>query len=196
MSDKETLAVYGAKAADYARMVTTEGKPRSLPLFIEALPKGGHVLDWGCGAGTAAAALRDAGFQVTATDASPEFAALVEDSYGIPVRVEGFEALSEEGVYDGVWASFSLLHARKADFPGHLAQAHRALKPGGQLFLGMKLGDGEARDGIGRFYAYYSEAELEDHLSTAGFTLTARRTGEEAGLDGQIWPFIVIYAHG
>lgn len=195
MSDKETLAVYGAKAADYAQMVTSEGKPRALPPFTAALPPGGHVLDWGCGAGTAAAAMRDAGFQVTATDASPEFAALVEETYGIPVRIEGFDALAEEAAFDGVWASFSLLHARKADFPGHLVQAHRALKPGGQLYLGMKLGEGEARDGIGRFYAYYSEAELEDHLRDAGFTITSRRTGEEVGLDGQMWPFIVIYAH-
>lgn len=195
MSDEETLAVYAAKVDDYAKMVRREGAPRALPPFIAALPPGGAVLDWGCGPGTASAALRDAGFAVTATDASPEFAALVGEAHGLEVRIEGFDALRDEAIYDGIWASFSLLHARKADFPGHLAAAHRALKPGGQLYLGMKLGTGEARDSIGRFYAYYSEPELERLLSGAGFTITSRRRGEEAGLDGQLWPFILLYAH-
>lgn len=195
MTDRETLEVYGAKAADYAQMVQQGGAPRDLPPFVAALPVGGKVLDWGCGAGNAAAALRDAGFAVTASDASPEFAALVSQNWGIDVRVESFDALAAEAEFDGIWASFSLLHARKSAFPGHLAQAHRALKPGGQLLLGMKLGAGEHRDTIGRFYAYYTEAELNDHLSQAGFTVTASRTGEEAGLDGVRWPFIVLFAH-
>ncbi|KMW59256.1 Methyltransferase [Candidatus Rhodobacter oscarellae] len=196
MSDKETLEVYGAKAAEYAELVKTDGKPKPLLPFAEALPPGGKVLDWGCGAGNSAAALRDMGFDVVATDASPEFAALVEQSVGIKVRVESFEALDEEAEYDGVWASFSLLHAQKADFPGHLAAAHRALKPGGQLYLGMKLGAGEERDGIGRFYAYYSEDELEGLMTEAGFTVTDKQYGEEPGLDGVMWPFILVYAHG
>ena len=97
--------------------------------------------------------------------------------------------------YDGVWASFSLLHDTKANMPKRLAQAHRALRSKGQFFLGLKLGEGEHRDSIGRFYAYYTEAELELLLSDAGFEITDRRYGEEVGLDGKMWPYILIYAH-
>lgn len=196
MTDQETLSVYGAKAQDYADLVTSDSKPATLRRFMEALPKGGRVLDWGCGAGNSAAVMRDEGFDVVATDASPEFAALVEEKYGLAVQVESFDALDAEAEFDGIWASFSLLHARKAAFPGHLAQAHRALKPGGQLYLGMKLGEGEARDSIGRFYAYYSEEELAELLAKAGFTITQSSLGEEPGLDGVMWPYTVIHAHG
>lgn len=195
MTDKQTLDVYAARADDYAKLVAKDGTPRALPPFTDALPPGGTVLDWGCGAGSAAAAMRDLGFTVTATDASPEFAALVERTYGIKVRVETFDDLDAENAFDGIWASFSLLHAPKAKMARHLASAYRALKPGGQFYLGMKLGDGEARDTIGRFYAYYTEAELEGLLADAGFTITHRRHGEEPGLDGQMWPFLLIYAH-
>lgn len=195
MTDKETLAVYAAKISDYAALVNSGSIAPSLKAFAVGLPAGGSVLDWGCGAGNSAAAFRDLGFQVTATDASPEFADLVKQSYGIAVRVESFDDLVAEGLYDGIWASFSLLHAAKVRFPAHLAAAHRALKPGGRFYLGMKLGEGEQRDGIGRFYAYYTEDELKAHLTTAGFTVTDARYGEEVGLDGENWPYILLYAH-
>ena len=55
MSDKETLAVYGTKARQYADLVKSEGRDKNLDAFIAMLPKGGHVLDWGCGVGNAAA---------------------------------------------------------------------------------------------------------------------------------------------
>ena len=76
-----------------------------------------------------------------------------------------------------------------------IAGAWRALKPGGRFCIALKLGEGEDRDRIGRFYAYYSEAELKGLLADAGFTVTGQRTGAEAGLDGKVWPWIGLQAH-
>ena len=48
--DKQTLAVYAAQIDTYVNMV--EGLDNSaLARFIEAMPKGGRVLDLGCGPG-------------------------------------------------------------------------------------------------------------------------------------------------
>ena len=75
MSDRDTLKVYDARAAEYARL-TGEGQASDphLAAFIEECEAGGRVLDLGCGPGVAAGVLAQAGFEVDATDAWPRAA--------------------------------------------------------------------------------------------------------------------------
>jgi hypothetical protein len=68
----------------------------------------------------------------------------------------------------------------------------RALRPGGYLYLGMKLGDGEARDAIGRFYSYVTRAELETMVLDAGLAVVDVEEGEGKGLAGTVDPFILM----
>ena len=68
------------------------------------------------------------------------------------------------------------------------------MRPGGIFFLGMKLGRGEIRDDLGRFYSLYSEAELRAALADAGFSVTEAVTGEGAGLAGTVDAFVLITA--
>ena len=89
----------------------------------------------------------------------------------------------------------SLLHVPQAELSFHLAAVHRALTEGGTLCLAMKLGEGEGRDELGRFYAYYSEDELREKLETAGFTVLGARRGEGKGLAGTAQEFVVLTAH-
>ncbi|MFQ6547204.1 class I SAM-dependent DNA methyltransferase [Aestuariibius sp. 2305UL40-4] len=192
--DRETLAVYDAKATEYA--ATFDAKPSTaLANFIAAMPRDAHVLDLGCGPGTSARTMAEAGLTVTATDASPEMVALASRVPGITVREEDFDALTGTDLYDSVWASFSLLHAPRAAFPRHLAAIATALKPGGRLHLGLKTGTGEGRDALGRFYTYYTPSELRDLLQAAGFTLLETTEGRERGLAGSVDPYILIAAH-
>lgn len=193
MTDRETLDVYGAKVADYTAMPVTDTQARALARFLGALPPGAAILDLGCGPGIHAARMQAAGHRVSAIDATPAFVEAAK-ARGIDARLGAFDDLSESECYDGVWASFSLLHAPRADLPRHLAAIHRALTPGGRLFLGMKTGEGEHRDGLGRFYAFHSEAELRGHLSDAGFRVSHVETGAEAGLSGSVDPFALIHA--
>ena len=194
MADEETLGVYRAKAEDYARMVAGIGSNRHLDAFIAALPAGAHVLDLGCGTGNASAAMVEAGLTIDAWDGSPEMAKVARDQFGLDVQVKTFDMLTAIEAYDGVYANFSLLHAPKADMPANLDRCAQALKPGGILHLGLKTGSGEARDKLGRFYAYYSDAEITGLLEAAGLSVTSRVTGEEAGLDGAVAPWIIMKA--
>lgn len=195
MRDEETLNVYAKRAQAYAEMVDDNAVNRPLDVFLADIPKGGHILDWGCGVGNSSALILAKGYRVTATDASDAFAEIAKENYNIDVRVEAFHDLQEVEVFDGIWANFSLLHAPKSDMPQHLARAKKALKSNGRLYLGLKTGEGERRDEIGRFYAYYNQEEITDLLNAAGFTLAHRETGEEQGLDGKMWPFQLLYAH-
>lgn len=193
-SDRETLQVYETRAQDYADLIGRAAAP-GLADFVAALPPGGHVLDLGCGPGDSARRFLDAGFTVDAVDAVPAMVSQARE-LGVPARQATFDQIDTHDTYHGIWANFSLLHAPRADFPGHLARLNRALKPGGRLHLGMKLGTGAHRDGLGRFYTYYSEDELMRHLTEAGFTPATAHRGEGTGLDGTSAPWIWIQADG
>jgi len=192
MSDARTIGIYDSQADEYGEMTREMGEFRELQAFAAALPAGGRVLDLGCGPGFYAAWLAEQGFIVDATDAAEAMVGMADAQPGVTAWQAQFIDLEAEAAYDGVWANFSLLHAPKADMPGHMARVRRALKPGGLFHIGMKLGEGEGPDKIGRFYAYYAEAELEDLLNAAGFAITARAKGRGKGMDGSYADYITI----
>lgn len=190
--DPETLAVYEARAEDYAKMVQTTNPGRFLKRFMHSLPQGARVLDLGCGPGDASAVMLQAGFDVDPVDASPAMIAIARDRQGLPARLGSFDDITQTAAYHGVWANFSLLHAPRTDLPGHLAAIRRALVEGGSFHIGLKLGDGEERDSLGRFYTYYTRDELAGLLAAAGFEILAEDTLIEPGLSGVAAPGIHI----
>lgn len=194
MKDPQTIAVYDQRAEDYQTRFSDDN-PKALNTLITQLEDGARVLDLGCGPGHHARAMSKAGLKVTAMDASREMIALLEGVDGITLRLGTFDTLDDVAVFDAVWASFSLLHAPKSDLPAHLAAIFKTLKPGGRFVVGMKLGRGEVRDRLGRFYAYYALPELHDLLRDAGFTVTETQQGTGRGLAGTEDPFAVIHAH-
>lgn len=197
MSDPETLAVYNRQADDYAAMMRDYAAADPLICkFIEACPAKGHVLDLGCGPGGYAILMADAGLTVDAIDASQEMINRIPSQTGITARVGIFDDITGTDLYDGIWASFSLLHAPRADLSRHLAALRQALKPGGIFFIGMKMGVGGKRDDLGRYYEYYTKDELDTALQTAGFTPLNHWTGQGKGLDQTYHGWIVIHTHG
>lgn len=193
MSDDQTIAVYQTRAAGYAELEISDTQIRALELFTAALPPKAHVLDLGCGPGIHARAIMDKGHTLDAIDATQAFvdAAI---ALGVPARVATFEDITSHNTYDGIWASFSLLHAPRADVPRYVKALAHALKPGGMFFLGMKTGTGEERDTIGRHYCYFTPTELEQLLTNEGLTITHREDGKEAGFAGTLDPFTLIHA--
>ncbi len=193
MSDEKTLNVYRRKAETYIALRITDAQRRAMEAFTARLPAGAHIFDLGCGPGQHAAAFMAQGFVVSALDATPEFIEAAQ-GLGVNARLGTFDALTERDCYDGVWASFSLLHAPRADFARHLRAAAAALKPGGLMFLGMKTGTDEGRDAIGRFYSFYSVDALRDQLCTCGLQVVWQEEGAEKGLAGTVDPFVLMIA--
>ncbi|MBM2577211.1 methyltransferase domain-containing protein [Jannaschia sp. Os4] len=181
MTDRETLSVYDAQADRYAR---DHGHvPPDLAPFAALLPEGGRVLDLGCGPGHCAGWLAEQGFEAHAWDAAPAMVAHAAARPGVHARRATFDEV-EDG-WDGVWASFSFLHAPRAEVGDLIRRWAGTLRPGGAFFVGMKTGEGEARDTLGRRYSYVTEAELRDYLERAGLRIHAVRRGREPGLSGE-----------
>ncbi len=194
MIDPETIAVYDARAKEYAKRNNRSEPWHMLVTFRDAMPKGGHVLDFGCGPGASAAHLVESGLHVDAWDASEQMVALAAQIPGVTAKHAAFADLDAQGVYDGIWANFSLLHAARVDMSDHLAAIRAALKPGGLFHIALKEGENAARDSLGRQYTYYTIDELSGLLLDAGLQPGDFTTGEEEGLDGTMARWIATQA--
>jgi SAM-dependent methyltransferase len=184
-ADAATLAFYAREAPLYADFAAKAAETPYLTKFMSLLPAGASVLDLGAGAGWGAGRMQAEGFTVLAQDASPELLAEAERRYAVPTRLARFNELDDTAAWAGIWACFSLLHAPRAAMPDILARCHRALTPGGLIYLGLKAGEGELRDTLGRLYTHYTEDEIRGLLTAAGFTgIDTRLRDGGAGYDG------------
>lgn len=192
MTDEATIAVYNTQAAQYADLVQRVEPHPTLLDFMANLQANDWVLDLGCGPAQASAQMRDHGLRVDPVDASEQMVEMANKAFDIGARQALFDDIDSQDEYDGIWANFSLLHASAEEFPVLLVALHRALKPTGILHLGMKLGSGCVRDRLDRFYSYYTQEELIEHLCRAGFEANKVTLGEDKGLAGDIEPWIAV----
>ncbi len=139
-ADSETIAYYDSHASSFVAGTVGACMTDVLPRFMRKLPKGGNVLDWGCGSGCDSLALREMGYDVTSVDASSAMAVAALDATGTVARVEAFDDLSEIEAYDGIWACASLLHVRPNELPNVLDKAADALRQDGVLYCSFKHG--------------------------------------------------------
>ncbi|MDO6591315.1 methyltransferase type 11 [Loktanella sp. D2R18] len=194
MPDKDTIATYNAKAADYAKMTNTARPDADLQAFIDTMPKGAHILDLGCGPATASAHMRDAGLVPDPVDAAQGMVDCANQTHHIGARLMAFDDIDMIATYDGVWANFSLLHTPETDLPRHIRAIAVALRDGGIFHIGMKVGAGEKRDQIDRLYTYVTVDGLHALLTDAGFDVIATKQGQEVGMAGTNDPFVIMRA--
>ncbi len=119
------------------------------------LPKGGRVLEVGCGTGALARRLLDLGFSVAAVDRDPDAVRAARDR-GVPA-VEADFLTFRGGPFDAVLFTRSLHHIHPLELA--LDRAHALLAPGGTLLAEEFAVDQIDRD-TARWY-YDAQALLE-----------------------------------
>lgn len=182
-TDPATIAFYQARAPHWV-FHSGERHSHQLDAFLDRLPPGARVLELGCGGGRDAAHIRQRGFAVDATDATPALVDRANQAFGLAARVMAFDELDAVTSFDGVWAHASLLHCPRAVLPDVLARIHRALMPGGWHFASYKLGDGEGRDLLGRLHNFPRPEWLVAAYEAAGFVIGAREIYAGKASDG------------
>ncbi|QHO76611.1 SAM-dependent methyltransferase [Bradyrhizobium sp. CCBAU 051011] len=192
--DEATLQFYRSNAEAYAGREITSRQAR-LTAFLALLPPAATILELGCGAGGDTAEMLARGFDVRATDGSPEMAEVASKRLGRPVETLLFHELDEVEAFDGIWANACLLHVPRDQLATVLSLIWRALKPSGVFFASYKEGDADGRDTLSRYYNYPSQDWLRATYAEAGnWNALSIERGEVRGFDHKMAPMLFVVA--
>jgi SAM-dependent methyltransferase len=104
--------------------------------LLDTCPAGGTVLDAPCGTGRYFEQIRASGRQVVGIDQSAGMLAQAR-ARGVATRLEriGLQELEFDGQFDGSLTIDAMENVPPEDWPAVLANLHRAVRPGGGLYL-------------------------------------------------------------
>lgn len=179
-----TNSFYDHNADGYAAATMRIDTAERIARFAALLPRGGRVLDAGCGAGRDLIGFEASGLRAEGLDISPSLAAIARRNSKLPVRIGDLrDPPYPPASFDGVWAMASLLHLEPGEVRDTLARLRDLLVPGGVLFASVKRGRGLAGDDDGRWFALQDERSWSRHLRAAGLEII-EVVGEPAAADG------------
>lgn len=100
-----------------------------------------RILDAGCGSGRDSLYFLIKGYDVQAFDASAEMVELSSKLTGVSVQQAKFEDVEFKVMFNGIWASASLLHVDRESIIDILKRLATMLYEDGVLFMSFKYGD-------------------------------------------------------
>ena len=114
--------------------------------FLDKLPSGAEILDYGCGSGRDTKYFLEQGCKVTAIDGSQELCKLASEYTGIPVKRMLFRDLNEKEAYDGIWACSSILHVPANELQDIIEKMANALRAHGIIYTSSSTGHSKANE--------------------------------------------------
>ncbi|GGB37346.1 methyltransferase type 12 [Flexivirga endophytica] len=186
-----TIAAYENGAQQY-RDATASMPPTiaaAIERYSDSLSHDAEVLEIGSGPGRDATALEAQGLRVRRTDITSAFVEMLRaDGH----RATQMDPLADDlgGPCDGVWCSAVVVHLDRADAARLAQRLYDVTRPGGQLFLSAKEGDGGAWSETGnlnapRHFTYWGSDAFGNLLSSVGWTVDELRV--EPGPGGGSW---------
>lgn len=151
-----TIEYFNEKAEKCFKDAFTITERSNQDHFMSFLSPGAHILDLGCGSGRDAKYFADHGFKVTAADGSEGMCRYASEYLGMPVRLMEFNELDDEDLYDGIFASASIMHLEYEKIRELFPKMIRAMKKDGVLYCSFKYGDQDGYLGK-RYYTYMTE---------------------------------------
>lgn len=158
-----TLKYYNQYADQFVQGTLSVDFRQTQDGFLEKLPAGGCILDFGCGSGRDTKYFLEKGYKVSATDGSEEICKLASDYTGISVKQMLFEDLDEVEKYEGIWACSSILHLSKGALSDVLKKMAIALKNSGTVYTSFKYGDFEGERN-GRYFTDFTIEAFEKYM--------------------------------
>ena len=158
-----TLDYYNKNAKLYYEQTINGDMTEAYNYFLAMLPDKAYIVDFGCGSGRDSKYFLEKGYTVRAIDGSEELCKLATKYIGQKVECMKFDELSEDSVYDGIWACSSILHVERENLPDILYKMIKAIKENGIIFISFKVGDCEIIQD-GKYYNYITKEILEDIL--------------------------------
>ncbi len=189
MANDRTLTYYAQNAEAFFAATVDKPMEEAYRRFLPLVRSGGAILDAGCGSGRDSRRFLEAGFEVTAFDASAEMARLAEAYLGRKVHTMHFMEVPWQAAFDGLWASASLLHLPFEELPPALERLAAALRPGAPFYASFKYGNG-SWEKEGRFFTALNEARARALLQEVdALTLESEWNSPDNRPDrgGELW---------
>lgn len=160
-----TLEFYNNNSKAYIETTFSIDMSNLYNEFLNNIPKGGDILDLGCGSGRDSKAFIDRGYKVTAVDGSKELAKSASKVIGQEVLVSRFEDLSLVDKFDGIWACASLLHVNRNNIVDVIRRISLNLNDNGVFYMSFKYGTDEYIDEKGRYFNCYTEGTFNELIN-------------------------------
>jgi SAM-dependent methyltransferase len=138
-----TLDYYDSHAEEFIERTANVSTEHLYAPFLALVPRGGRILDAGCGSARDAAEFARRGYGVVAFDGSAEIARLASERTGLEVLHRTFDQVDWRDEFHGVWACASLLHLPSPQLQVALDRLVGGLRRGGVLYLSLKEGQFE-----------------------------------------------------
>ena len=184
----DTINYYNKNAEQYYKNTVDVDFTDAYKRFLKYIPKGGRIIDVGCGSGRDTAAFKEMGYDAIGLDASEELAEVARKGKGIDVIVEDMASWITDEPYDGIWSCASLLHLDNKELISFFQNLNRNLKVEGAIYISVKTAIETGVDNKGRFMKNFTEEELRGYLDLAGIEIVETwDTGDQLNREGFSW---------
>jgi 2-polyprenyl-3-methyl-5-hydroxy-6-metoxy-1,4-benzoquinol methylase len=163
LEEKSSIDYYNKNAQSYIERTFHVEMESCRHRFLQHLAPGAKILDAGCGSGRDAVAFTKKGYDVLGFDASVAMVKYVRETLHLPVVQGFFQEMEFSELFDGIWASASLVHVMPSDLSDVLHRFWKALKPDGIIAISFKDGQGVHKE-IDRTFTYMDKKSLSLYL--------------------------------
>lgn len=179
---KKTIQTYEKIAFDYYKTHSKIDRLKNLLNFFIKNMKGKEVLDAGCGHGRDAKYFSEHGLNVVGIDLASNFIkiAFVNVPKAKFIQMDMRKLNFPDNKFNGIWAHASFSHIPKKDALKTLRGFRRVLKPGGILYVSLRVGKGEKFDRK-KFFTLYTENEFKNLLESCNFKILKMSESENKG---------------
>lgn len=155
-----TLDYYNKNSEEYFNSTLNVDMTNTYKAFLKLVPKGGKILDLGCGSGRDSMNFMKLGYEVTAVDGAKELAKKASVLLGKEVIVSTFEELELKEKFHGIWACASLLHIKREDLKIVLNNLYNNLEDNGVFYMSFKYGEKEYVDDKNRYFNCFTDESI------------------------------------
>lgn len=156
----ETIDYYNNHADEYFARTSQVEFGYVYERFLRYVPKGGRIMDLGCGSGRDVKWFCDHGYEAYGLDASEELVELARKEFGVDASVGLIEDWIAEEPFDGLWCCAALMHLDDESIARFFMNVKHNLKTIGALLLSTKSGIETGRDAQGRYFRDFNEQEI------------------------------------
>lgn len=135
----KNISFYDLTAQNYFDLSYTFDMNKIQDRFLQlGIPKGGELLDAGCGSGRDSWDFINKGYNVLSIDGSQKLVDLVNQNPTLNCIKKDFLEIDYKNKFDGVWCCAALLHVPPFQFKKAFTNLTNSLKENGLLYFSIK----------------------------------------------------------